>query len=958
MNSLRFFAGVSLVASLSLISHVFAQRTPWPPETDIPVDPSVVSGQLENGLRFAILRNTEPHDRASIRMLIGAGSLDETDEERGLAHYLEHMAFNGTKKFAADTLVEWFQRNGMSFGGDSNAATGFETTTYMLELPHGDTDTIHEGLEVLRDFADGMLLEESEVEKERGIIFAEKRSRDSVEFRTMMAEFEFVMPGTLPPRRFPIGVDETLEAANAEQLRNFLNRWYRPDNMVVVVVGDIDAAEVKMLVEKHFSSMTAEGSLPQRSDRGAIVPAAQPVAGIHREVEASSVSSSIQVVRPWEREPDSIATRMRDLPLNAANAIINRHLVELSKEDGAPFNYGSAGAAKIFDMAQITSIELTSPPDKWREALTVAEQEIRRALQHGFSPVELREITANMINGLEEAVRSASTRRSRALAGGLTTALNRDLVFTTPATDLEIARPAVEALTVDACLNALREAWSGSAPRIFVSGKLAEADTADDALAVVVESSSVPVEPPDFPEEQEFGYTYFGEPAEVVSRKYVEDLDIWLVGFSNGVRLNLKKTDFRANSVSLRARFGGGKLELPPDRPELAVLARAFLTAGGLGKHTEEELRRVLAGRTVGLNFNVGEGAFGFSGGTSPKDLELTLQLLAAYLTDAAWRDDAVGVIRRSIQQYYNRLAHLTSGVAQTKIPPLLASGDPRFGLPPMEDSMAVTPADVDAWLTPVFSNCDLEIAIIGDIDIDKTIELVGSTVGALPPRALRGEYSENNHVVFPAEPPRETFTVDTEIQKAQVGVYWPTEDSSDIHRVRRLRVLSSIMSDRLRKVVREELAAAYSPRASSSNSDAYPGYGIFSVGVEVDPPEAETILATILRIARKLQADGVTEDELERAREPVLTAIRQSVRENGYWLGAVLARAQTEPKYLDYARNREADIRSITVGELNELAALYLREETSAQFIVTPAEVPASLAAAAEDHPAEPAEN
>lgn len=922
----------------------------WPPTTDLPNDAAVLSGRLPNGVRYAVRPNREPRDRVSIRMLVRAGSLDERDDERGYAHYLEHMAFNGTRRFPADSLVEYFQRQGMSFGGDSNASTNFEATVYSLELPHNSAATLQEGLAVLRDFADGMLLDEAEVEKERGIIFAEKRARDSVEFRTSLAEYEFLLAGTLPPRRFPIGVDETLRAANRERLRAFYAGWYRPDHIAIIAVGEIDAAEAARLIEAAFANIPAVETASTRADRGTIAPAKMPAAEIHREAEASTVAISLQTVAPYTREPDSVAARLRDLPRDVANAIINRRLERLAKQENAPFTSGAAFDATVLDFARVAGVELSGEPDRWRDSLAIADQEIRRALQYGFAPAELKEITATIINHLEEAVRAASTRRSAALAAGLVNAIDEERVFTTPETELTVIGPAVQQLTAEDCVRALRDSWSAAAPQIFVSGKIPENVTADLVLETFRASSAQPVSAPADISDEAFGYTDFGPPGAVVWREDVADLGVTLLRFANGVRVNLKRTDFQANSIAFRARVGGGLLELPPDRPELAQISGLLMNEGGLGKHDVDALNRILAGRTVRLGFGVGDDAFGFAGGTSPKDLELSLQLLCAYLVDPGLREQVLPRIRHSVRQAYERMVHTPGGIAAMRVEPLLGSGDPRFGVPPLDRVLAVTPTDVRAWLTPALSSGALEIALVGDLDVEQTIALAARTLGALPARREKPPFTEARAVRYPDAAPAAEFTVETEIPKALVLAYWPTTDGLDIPRTRRLAMLARIVDDRLRKEIRESLGAAYSPQAASEPSDTYPGFGLLSVGVEVDPPQAEKIQQTILRLAGELQGGGVSEDELERAREPALTAIRESVRQNSYWLGAVLAEAQERPEMLEAARTRLADIQAITKEELDALAARYLQNERAARFVIRPA--PAGAAPGADAQP------
>ena len=601
------------------------------------------------------------------------------------------------------------------------------------------------------------------------------------------------------------------------------------------------------------------------------------------------------------------------------------------------FTNGTAYSSDFLDFARLTGIDVSGPPDRWREALALADREIRRALEYGFHAVELEEIKASIINGLEESVRGAATRQSAGLANGLANAIDNDMVFNHPESDLAFSRGPVESLTVEDCLKALRDVWSTSAPRIFVSGKVDKSVTPEDALTVFRASSHVAVEPPEAIAGAEFAYTDFGPPGEVVLRERIEDLDVTLVEFSNGVRLNLKKTDFDMNSISFTARIGGGTLQMPMDQPALATIAGSLYNRGGLGAHDVDELRRALAGRSVGVGFSAGSDAFVFSGGASPKDLELGLQLLCAYITDPGLRASALAQIRRATEESYERMQHIPAGIAQMEIPPLLASGDPRFGLPPLEDLLAVTVGDVGGWLKPLLQQGAMEVAIVGDLSIDETIEFASRTIGALPPRGEKPSFEEARKVTAPREPISQAFTVETEIQKAIVSVNWPTTDAFDISRTRRLSLLSSVFSDRLRIAIREELGAAYSPSASSAPSYTYPDYGWFSVGVEVDPPQTAVVTEAILGIARELIENGVTDDELARAIEPVMTRIRQSARRNGYWLQTVLSQARERPESLQWSRTRESDYQSITKEDLNLLARRYLDPSRASTFVIRP---------------------
>lgn len=941
---LRFLRSgwISAVAMLATVAVAapprFAHET-----SDLRPDPAVRLGTLPNGLRYAVLANAEPRQRAALRLLVKTGSLNETESQRGLAHFLEHMAFNGSTHYPPGTLVEFFQRMGMNFGGDTNAYTSFDRTVYMLDLPDTKAETLAEGFRVFGDYAGGLLLQDKEINHERGVIASEKRTRDSVEFRSFVAEFQFLLGESRFPQRIPIGLDEVIAKAPRAEFLDFYNTWYRPDRMIVVAVGDFDAAAVEQQIIASFSPLGARAPAQPEPELGHIAAFDGVRVKYHHEPEAGSTTVGIQTVTPYAFEPDTAATRLKDLPRSLAVAILNRRLAELAKKEGAPFSSGRASVAEAYDFFRNASIELTlSKPDQWAAALAVADQELRRALEHGFQAAELREAVANYRNALEQAVKTAPTRRSPSLAGELINAIADQDVFTTPADDLALFAPALEKVTPEDCVAGLREAWNASHRYVTVFGN---ASIGGDAVAGITQtytaSQAVAVTAADAIADAEFAYTDFGPAGEVAERRHVDDLDVTLVTFANGVRLNLKKTDFEAGRIHMNVRVGTGQLTEPRAQPGLAFFASNTFTAGGLGQHSVDDLRRILAGKNVGAGFNAESDAITLSGSTTPDDLRLQLQLATAYLTDPGFRPEAERQFRKGAEQFYARLAHQPQGPLQLEVPRLLASGDPRFGVPPLGEVSARTLAEARAWLMPQFADGALEIALVGDLDIDAAIAAVGQTLGALPRRAAKPALEEARQAAFPTEPFARTFTVPTEIPKGIVALFWPTTDDRNVHVARRLTLLGQVFADRLRVKVREELGGAYSPGAGSAPSDTYRNYGYMVANVTVDPGRAAEIADVVTQIAADLAANGVTEDELTRAKQPVLTSLRESARTNAYWLGAVLGSAQEFPQRLEWARTRLSDVEAIAKPELDALAARYLKADRVFRAIVLPEKKP-----------------
>ncbi len=909
-------------------------------ESDLPVDETVRYGSLPNGMRYALKTNEEPRDRTALRLLVEAGSLQEKEDQRGLAHFLEHMAFNGSDNYPPGTLIEFFQRMGMSFGGDTNAFTSFDRTVYMIDLPDSTDENFAEGLQVFRDYADGMLLLNEEIDRERGIVLSEKRTRDSVEWRSFLAELDFFYGDTRIAHRLPIGTEEVLSNAQRDAFVDYYQTWYRPERMTLVAVGDFDIDKVEKKIIANFSSFAAHG--PARNDPP--IDSVEVSSGVHvlhhAEPEAGNVTVGIQTVVPYTEEPDTAMNRVKDFPRDLAFSMLNRRISELAKTEGAPFIGGGGGAGSFYQVSETASLELSSDADRWKDALAVAENELRRALQFGFQEPELQEVIAGMRNDLEQAVRRAPTRRSSGLAMGILSSVADESVFTTPQTNFDLFMPVLDEITVEACDDAFRQTWATGHRYLTVIGNTGDSVAAapEELIAGVYQTAnSVALDPPPEIEQAAWAYTEFGSAGEVYSREYVEDLDLTLVEFSNRVKLNLKKTDFSADSISMSIRLGGGLLTEPAELDGLGIYASNTFNLGGLGQHSADELRRILAGRNVGVGFSAGESAFSLSGPTTPEDLLLQLQLATAHVIDPGFRPEADRQMRKAIAQYYTRLAHVPQGPLQTEVPRLLAGGDHRFGLPPESVLDKRTLQEAESWLVPHLETDAIEIGLVGDFDIDEAIAAVAQTFGALPPRRAREDYAGRRIVNVPEKTFEKEYRVPTEIPKAVVALYWPTDDGMNVQVDRRLRVLGNILGDRLRLKIREELGDSYSPNAGSNTSQTYEGYGWIQASVTVDPKEAKRVTKVVMDLAHELAKKGTNEDELTRAVNPILTGLRESSRTNSYWLGAVLSRTQEQPQRLDWARSRYDDNESITVEEINELAEHYLNKSQVFQVISRP---------------------
>jgi zinc protease len=876
-----------------------------------------------------------------------AGSFNETEAQRGLAHYLEHMAFNGSTHYAPGTLVEKLQRLGMGFGADTNAQTSFDHTLYELELPNTEPATLTEGLQILCDYGGGLLLEQAMVNKERGIILSEKRARDSVSYRTLVAQFEFMEAGTRVPERLPIGLQEVIEKSDRQAFADFYNRWYRPELMAVIVVGDIDAAAIERQIAGLFSGLVARSPEPPAVDLGSVSQFFGVRALYHSEPEAPDTQIVIASVVPYSREPDTAKRELKLLPRDLAIEILNRRLSILSKKEKAPFIRARASVDEPFNLYREATVEVVCKADQWAAGIETGEEELRRALSFGFLPNELREAVADYRNDLVQAVKTSSTRRSDDVAGEIADSLVNREVFTSPADDLALLGPALDKVTPADCSAALKAAWSAPGRYVFVAGNAKIDGDANGAIAAAfARSLAAPVAPTVEDAAVSWAYGDFGPAGAVAARTHVDDLDITEITFANGVRLNLKKTDFEANSIHVAARLGTGQLTEPPTESGLAAFTGITYSAGGLGRHSADDIKRILAGKTAKVVFTAGFDSFVLQGETNKEDLKLEFQLLAATISDPGYRPEAQRAARKRIEAAYTKFAHTEGGPLMLEVPRILASGDPRFGLPPEKDMMALNLDEEKAWLAPTLASGALEVSVVGDFDVDTVIDAAASTVGALPRREPRPSLDERRKVKFPGEPFKEDYAIDTQIPRSIVEVFWPGADGMDIHRARRLSVLGDVLSDRLRVRVREQLGSTYSPSVETEASDIFPGFGYFVATVSVEPAKAREIADAVIAVAADLSAKGATQDELDRTKNPTLTSLREKERTNEYWI-SVISRAQERPEVLDWARSLRADFESVTTADIDALAKAYLGPDKASLVVIHPYPTPAGSPAA-----------
>lgn len=908
--------------------------TTWPHEqSDLKADPDLVFGRLDNGFRFVLMHNGEPRNRVAMSLNIQAGSLGESAEQRGIAHFLEHMLFNGSTHFPPGELVEYFQSIGMSFGGDTNAHTSYNETVYDIILPQGTPEDIEKGLLVFSDYARGALLLQSEIERERGVILAEKRSRDSVGYRAHVKETEFSMRGTLVPERMPIGTLETLNKADHLLMKRFYDAWYRPENMILVMVGDFDPQPIKALIEKGFSAMEGVGDLPECPDLGAL-DTKKIEYFYHHESEMGLTETSIESL--WHEAPvnDSFELEVKELTGYVANKMVQYRLDELASKSATPFTAANIYSGVFLGEIAYAEIAAKSDPDKWQQSLFVIENTLRQVLEFGFTEAELERVKKELVSELESAVLTADSRNSRSLASSIVRHLNRNRVLQSPQQELDIWGPVLSAMSRGSVEKRFREIWSQPHASVKVNGNAKLGGHPLETIQEVYsQAKSSKLSAYTETAVHDFPYLQLHDTQPVMQTELFDAIEVRRYIFGNGLVLNLKKTSFEQNSIEVSADFGWGRASEP--LPGLAMLTEAVVGLSGTAQMDRNDLDQVLSGSSVELGFMINPASFSWQAKSLNKDTELLFQVLQSLLVDPGVDKDAFGVSMDRFKQFYQGLSSDVRGAMKLKGEPFLAGGHPGFGLPSWKEFSGLTQQQVEEWFLPALSDSSLELSIVGDFDEANLLALVGKYFSVLPAKGV-GKL-EVEEVSFP-EGENLALTVPSTIDKGVLLVAWKSDDFWDIQRTRGLHLLAEVFSDKMRRVIREKLGASYSPQVYNVSSRIYKGYGVIQAVLIVDPAEVDILKKEVLKIAAELWQGQVSEEELKRAKGPMLTSLNDMVRSNGYWLKSVLSLSARYPEQLQWPESILQSFKGFSVEDIQGLGQAYLKPQKAAVITIVPA--------------------
>jgi len=870
--------------------YVFCQSSSIDYSYPLPVDPAVRTGKLDNGLVYYIRKNSKPEKRVELRLAVNAGSILENDDQQGLAHFTEHMCFNGTKTFPKNELISFLQKTGVKFGADINAYTSFDETVYMLQLPTDEPGLVDKGFQVLEDWAHNVTFDSKEIDKERGVIVEEWRLGLGAQDRMMKKFLPVILKGSQYAERVPIGKVEILENFKYETLRNFYKEWYRPDLQAVVIVGDIDPDSAEQQIIEHFSGLKNPKE-PRERVTYTIPGNKEPLLAITTDPEAMQ-----NVVLMFWKHPVLEIKTLGDLKTKITGELftgmLNQRFSELSQKPSCPYVYAGAGYGGFLARTNDAYILSAMPKENQiDQTVAVILAENQRVKQFGFTSTEYERQKEEMLSQYEKQAKEFDKTESAQLAGEyVSNFLTKDPI---PGIQKEFifVKKLLPEITLEE-VNDIAKQWiTEENMAMVIMGPEKEGlkiPTVDETLAIIEKSKS----------EELVAYvdTYREAPlvegglpgASITSKTVNSELDYTELTLSNGVKVILKPTEFKNDEIVISAFSPGGNSLYPDDQFLSANFAASIIDQSGAGKFDNIELQKKLKGKTLSINPYISDVKEGFSGNTTPKDLETLLELVYLYF-DAPRKDTTA--FQAFISQMENQMKFMKSNPVMAFYDTLFKTAYPnskRLIIFPTEEQMnSINLDDAFNIYSDRFADAsDFTFVLVGNFNTDSITPMVVKYLGSLPSTG-RIETWQDKSVVFASGITDIRFNKGTDPQSmVGIGMSEPFEWNEE--NILHMYMLKEILQIKLIEVIREKLSGVYSPQIML-NVDKYPK-SEYMMGIifGCSPKTTDKLTKAVFGEIKTILKKGPTPEDLTKAKEAMIRSRETDLEKNSFWTGKI----------------------------------------------------------------------
>ena len=935
MKNLRFSAILFLWGFV--LTGIFAQVQD--PGKLIPADPAIKIGKLDNGISYYIKVNKKPEQRVELRLAVNAGSVCETPGQQGLAHFVEHMCFNGTKNFPSNKIINMLEEMGVKFGAELNAGTSFDETIYMLKIPTDSILWINRGFQVLGDWAHQVSMEEAEIDKERGVIVEEWRLGLGAEDRMQSKYIPVLLKGSRYAERLPIGKVDVIKSFPYDTLRSFYKSWYRPDLMAVVVVGDIDPKLAEEKIKEYFGKIPKAVNPPKRVEFP-VPDNAEPLISVVTDKEASGYSASVFFKHP-KSENGTFAEYRTQLMRTLYTGMLNNRLQEITQKPEAPFLGAGAGYGSFIGRTIDTySLSVAAKENQIDKSLEVVLTENERVRQFGFTATELEREKKDILSSYEKMAKESDKTESRSYADEFV----RNYLDKEPIPginkEFEIVKEYLPGISLEE-INKLGQKWITEANIVALitapEKEGVKVPTESQVIAIINSVKGMKME----------AYTEKVSDAPLlsavpVSAKVSKRTDNNVAGytevtFGNGVTMVLKPTDYKNDEIILSAFSPGGISLYPVSDVMSATIASTIISQSGLGDYNYIDLQKKLSGNTAKLSPYINELREGVSGSCSPKDLETMLQLNYLYFTKTRKDESAFSAYISRLKNSLKPARSTPQIIFQDTLSKIISMNSPRVVNIPSDAQLDQINLDrlISIYRERFADASDFTYLMVGNFKVDDVIPMLEKYIGGLP-SIKRKETWKDETPAFPKGLVVVEVPKNSEPQ-SQVAMVWKGDFKWNDEDRQGFTMLMNVLSIKCRESMREDQGGVYGVSISGSATKLpVPKYTIQSTW-GCSPDNIKKLTQTVLDEMEKIRKDGPTEIDLGKVKETLIRDRESRMKENSFWLSAIQSQYINGDRILSLEEYKTF-VNSFDNGKIKSIANKYLNTKAYVQVALTPA--------------------
>jgi len=858
------------------------------PSAKLTLDPAIHIAKLPNGITYLIRHNEQPNKRVALRLAVKAGSIDEADDQRGLAHMLEHMAFNGSTHFKPGELTAYFESVGVAFGAHVNAYTSYDETVYMLDVPTDRAGALDHGLQALSDFAGGMSLEDKEIDKERGVVLEEWRQRLGVASRLQGITDRAIYGQSKYAERLPIGTPESIQKFPYQRLRDFYRQNYTPDRIGIVVAGDLSVADAERLVTQYFSVIPKRKSA--KRPIYPVPPHKDTRVTVATDPEAQATSVSVFHTRPLQKS-ETVGDYRRDLVRNMFESMLNARLGEIARRPDAPFLGASAGDDTLGRTVEAFGVSARVNEGGITKGIDAMEQELARVRQFGFGDAELDRVKKASVASYDRAYNERDKSETPGFASELVSLFLNDVPGPGIETEYALAKRFIPTITTTETAALARELVTetnrvviavapdkkGVAPPAEAAMRDALRSGAAATLTAWRDESNGKVLMPNKP-----------APGSITARRQIPEIGVTVLTLSNGVQVWLKPTDFKNDQIIFTAYAKGGTTNVPEAEYRNASLMTGLVGTSGVGGLSPVDLGKMLSGQIANASLSMGAYTHGAGGGSTPKDLETALQLMYLSFTAANHDPDAFELMKRRLRANLANQGQSPGAVFGERVRLVNTANNYMSRSMKIEDVDALDQSKMEAFYKTQYANAaDFTFFFVGAFDVDRIAPMLAAYIGSLPSQGKPSSTYSTMRLEFPTGVKKEIVNKGQEPKAQTVITFYADTNLSELE-MHRLRAATDILERHLRDQLREELGGTYSVGVDYSNTLPQPGYGATSVQFGSAPDRVDSLVSTVMTELDRMRRDGPSADDVQKVKETEKESLETSYKQNGFWLGAM----------------------------------------------------------------------